>query len=250
MEYPKDLTRLTTYMKKTFGPFLSKILELFPANANQHTLAHRYKTILDHFPVLKKSDEDRLGEFIVLNAVEECDRRLQFLAVVINFYLFSHLERSHAFSDDDDNDDNSKSSFHEDDHDDDDDDPNDDNYCNSRDSYDKDSSSDDATKLLTFHPKKIDSNKKYEKYNDSWRFLILGQDKAVLFLYPIMSKTSKSIFETKILTDPVLSAFKNILKENIQFLMDGKLPITKNIIDNKLVVAEKDGSHVDKKQKK
>jgi hypothetical protein len=258
MEYPKDLTKLINYMRKTYGPFLSKILELYPENTSQQcNLAQRYKSILDYFPVIKKSDEDRLGEFITMTAIEECDRRLQFLAVVINYYLFSHLERSHAFSDDDDNDD-SVSGLHEEELDDEDDDnPNDDNYHDSQDSSrSDDNSSDDNTKSFAFHPKKITSFKsreKYEKYNDAWKFLILGQDKAVLFLYPIMSKTSKSVFETKVLTDQVLGAFKNILKENVQFLLNGKTPIPKNIItDNKLVLVEDgdDSAHVDKKQKK
>ncbi len=265
-----------------FGPFLDKILELWPDNIPSSTytrLGPTYAKILSYIPNVSRSDEDKMGNIIGNPSRHEIDLRLAFLVVVVNHFYYDYLENADNHSDESNL---SRSGSRSDDESD------DSNYNeNSQDAYqpngdessssDSSSSSSDSKKNKSSQFKarsetttntlswieSCNTKKKNDKYAHAFKNLVLGVDKAIMFLYPLMSKMEKEIFNGIIINERIMRDFKVILKDNIAFLRTGILPIEKNIkvkvsthsgeedaVGAYLTESENPANHTSKKQKK
>lgn len=240
-------TESSAFFVETCGKFLNAILELWPKNTTDTNLSECYEKMLDHCPTLKSSDEEKLESYIIMNATLEYERRLQFIAVVINHFLFHYLDRLYAFSEEDVSDSYSQHNNSDSDSDE-----------ESRDSSDlnggggRGEEEDDSINSVNLYSTKLKGQKvtKIDRYPHAIRDLVLGQDKAALFLYPILSKTQKNLFNSPVLNNVIIDEFRTILKQNVDFLYSGQSPIEKNVQSDTGEELEKTNDHPVKKHKK
>ena len=278
-----EVRSMRRFIEEKFGSFLDKILELWPddiTTANCSNLGPVYAKILSYMPSVTRSDEDKMGTIIANDSRQEKDLRLAFLTVIINHFYYDYLENENAGSDEsnlsrsgsitDDDDESDDSNFT---------DNSQDAYQPNGDESSSTSSSEDlqksskknvfkqkletATNALSWIEAGSNYNKKkYEKYAQTFKSLVLGVDKAIMYLYPFMSKPEKDVFNTSIIDARVMRKFKTILKDNITFLRSNTLPIEKNIkaknggggeddaVGAYLTESDNPVIHVSKKQKK
>ena len=187
----------------------------------------------------------------------EADLRLMFLTVVINHFLFDYHDKCNTLSeveeddlsssDDSDFKEDSQDSFR----------PSDDDDGDNNRGQSSSSDSGCSTKKFVMEKRKTTTTtttKREERYPNSFKSLLLGQDKPVMYLFPLMGKVAKDVFNAVIVSNRILADFKSLLKENITYLKTGVLPIEKNIMVNPTTTTTTtevtEVSHIMKKQKK
>ncbi len=219
------------FIDTKFGPFLKKILELWPSDSTNYVnLGPVYAKILSYFPSVTRSDENKMSDIIGNSSRQEVDLRVAFLTVVINHFYYDYTEQDNQ-SPENSNSNCSNSSHSSDDPDfsgeqcsQDDYEPNNDGGESSSSFSDSDLPS--KSKAFSICGKE---KKKTDKYTNAFHSLVLGADKAIQYLYPFMSKTQKEVFNSVIITKRIMTDFKTILKDNIAFMESGILPIEKNV---------------------